>query len=346
MESDPQAGFRTADGGADRGVSPAVGTAALILIVILLVAVSGTVIMSIPERTDPSPDVVLELQAGDRFPTHYLRHEGGDRLGGTGRTEIRGIATPDILHSDELIAGERRAVVPTDEEIQLVWFGDDGTSYVLWRASPSSHLDVSPDEGCGWVANRTNNGSDPITVDGLTVNCDIITEGDIDLVNGGIIVGNTTSTRDNVDLDESAVYGPVGAAGDVDLDGTDVSGSVTSGGSDVVVTDGSDVDGDVTIGSGGNVDIDGGSSVAGTVTAGNAIHLDSVTIEGDVVSDSGDVYVSGSTVGGDVRTDGTVDLNGTTVAGDVYVDSDSFSCSDSEINGQDCGSYTPKDPDG
>jgi len=34
-----------------------------------------------------------------------------------------------------------------------------------------------------------------------------------------------------------------------------------------------------------------------------------------------------------------------TVSGHVYVDSGDFSCSDSTINGEDCGTYTPKDPD-
>ncbi|PSQ17273.1 hypothetical protein BRD00_08150 [Halobacteriales archaeon QS_8_69_26] len=331
-----------------RAVSPVVGTALLLVIVVLAVVVAAQVFMKIGEEPDPSPDVVMDLEKGEFAPVHYLHHGGGDDLGGNGKTRIRGIANPDVLHDEELNAGDREEVipvVPVDEEVQVVWRGDDGTSYVLWRFHPSSYLDRSVDEGCGWVAAETNDGSDPITVDGVVVNCDIITNGDIDVVNDAVIIGNATSLANNVDLDESVVYGPVNADGDVDLDGTNVSGSVDSDGSDVVLTDGSRVGGDVTIGSGGNVDIDGGSSVEGNVEAGNRIDLDSTTVGGNVVSDAGDVVVTDSTVGGDIKTDGTVDLDNATVTGDVYVDPGDFSCSDSTINGQDCGSYSPKDPD-
>lgn len=329
----------------DRGVSQVVAVAVLIVIVVLLVAVSATVLLGFPERSDPSPDVVLDLEPKGGSPRAYLRHEGGEPLGGTGRTEIRGIADPDALHDERLTAGERHEVIPVADEIRVVWFGSEDNSYVIWRGRPASHLNISADEGCGWVDSQTNNGTAPITVDGITVTCDVITEGDIDVVNGAVIVGNTTSTQNNVDLDGSTVHGPVGASGDVDLDGTNVSGSVTSSGSDIVVTDGSNVDGDVRIGAGGNVDIDGGSSVGGTVAAGGAISLDSVTVGGSVVGDASDVDISDTTIDGDVKSAGSVDLSGTTVAGDVYVDPGSFSCSDSEINGQSCGEYTPKDPD-
>lgn len=329
----------------DRGMSQVVAVAVLIVIVILLVAVSATVLLGFPERSDPSPDVVLELEPKDGSPRAFLRHEGGDPLGGTGHTDIRGIADPDTLHEERLTAGERHKVVPIAAEIRIVWVGGQDNSYVIWRGQPASHLDISADEGCAWVASQTNNGTAPITVDGLTVTCDVTTEGDIDVVNGATIVGNATSTQNNVDLDGSTVYGPVGASGDVDLDGTNVSGSVTSSGSDIVLTDGSRVSGDVRIGAGGNVDVDGGSTVEGTIEAGGAISLDSVTVGGSVVGDASDVDISDATIDGDIRSAGSVDLSGTTVAGDVYVDPGSFSCSDSEINGQACGAYTPKDPD-
>ncbi|PSP52500.1 hypothetical protein BRC67_04125, partial [Halobacteriales archaeon QH_3_68_24] len=58
-----------------------------------------------------------------------------------------------------------------------------------------------------------------------------------------------------------------------------------------------------------------------------------------------DVDISDSTVEGSVVGSNGVDLDGVTVTGHVYAPSGSFSCSDSTINGQDCGSYTPRDPD-
>ncbi len=334
--------------GDDRGLSPVVGGVLLIAIVVALAGVLAVIVLGIGERPDPTPDVVLDLEEGEFAPVHRLRHEGGDDLGGTGKTEIRGIANPEVLHDRQLTAGNEEAVipvVPTDETVEVVWYGDSGTSYVLRELRPSSYLEVSPDKDCGWADAETNGGTDPITVDGIVVTCDVVTQGDVDVVNGAVVVGNTTSTSNNVDLDESTVYGPVGADGDVDLDGTNVSGSVTSSGDDVVLTDDSTVGGEVRIGAGGNVDVDGGSSVGGTVAAGNAISIDAASVGGDVVSDGGTVTVSGSTIDGDVKSGGVVDISDATVSGDVYVDPGDFSCSNATIDGQDCGSYTPEDPD-
>jgi flagellin-like protein len=376
----------------DRGISPGIGVLLLLGIVFLLAAITASIFLSIGEEPDPTPNVVLDLEEAEHPPVHLLRHEGGDDLGGNGRTEVRGIADPQILHDEELTAGDGREVIPVvpiDEEVKVIWYGEDDTSYVLWRFEPSSYLPVSPDEDCGWVKAETNNGTDDIDVDGVVVNCDIITEGDVVVLNDAVIVGNTTSIQNSVDLDESAVYGPVLSDGDVDLDGTNVSESVEStGDGDIDLTDGSNVGGDVRTGAGGNVDMDGGSSVDGDVEAGGDVDVDSATVGGDLVSSGGDgdiVLTGGSNVDGDVRTgaDGSVDIDGgssvdgdveaggdvsvdsatiegdvvisggdgdvaldnVTVSGHVYVDSGDFSCSDSTINGEDCGTYTPKDPD-
>jgi len=270
--------------GDDRGVSPVIGSVLLVAIVIALGAVSAAVFLGLPEQPHASPDVVLELEEGQFAPTHVLRHESGDSLGGTGRTEIRGIADPEALHDEELSAGEDESVipvVPVDETVRIVWQADQDTGYIIWEGRPSSYLDPAPDEGCEWVDAETNGGTDPITIDGIVVTCDVITEGDIDIQNGSTIVGEVNSTQNNVDLDESTVYGPVAADGDVDIDGTKVSGSVVATGDDVVITDGSAIGGDVRAGAGTNVDVDGGSSIAGRVYLdGGSFSCSNATISG------------------------------------------------------------------
>ncbi|PSQ07389.1 hypothetical protein BRC95_04135 [Halobacteriales archaeon QS_5_68_33] len=145
-----------------------------------------------------------------------------------------------------------------------------------------------------------------------------------------------------VDLDDGTVYGFVRSESAVDLDGTLVSADVTAGG-DVTITDGSTVGGAVEAGPSGSVDADGGSTLGGPVTAGNDVALSSVTVGGDVRAP--DVDISDSTVEGSVVGSNGVQLDGVTVTGHVYAPSGSFTCTDSTVNGQDCGSYTPRDPD-
>jgi hypothetical protein len=96
----------------------------------------------------------------------------------------------------------------------------------------------------------------------------------------------------------------------IDVDNTTVQGDVHAGGNgDVDVLDGSTVEGDVVSGSSSTIDIRGGSAVDGSILG-----------------------------------DGDVSLDGVTVQGDVYVTDSQFSCSSSTIDGQDCSSYSSKDP--
>lgn len=314
----------------------------MVAIVVVLTAVAGGFVFGLFEQADPAPGVAFELEPVPDSHYYHLKHTGGEVIGGTGQTTVRGIAGSAVLHEEEFAAGEKRTVFPTAETVRVVWVGDHDNSYIIWETSVTSHVDLSPDEGCDWVAAKTNNGTDPITVDGLTVDCDIITEGDVDVVNGGTILGQVESKQNNVDLDGSTVYGPVAANGDVDLDGSEVTGSIQAEGNDVTITDGSLIGGDVSIGSGGNVDIDGGSTVQGSVSAGNAISLDTVTVEGAVLGGSGGTDISGSTIGGDVKTEGDLDSDSSTIGGQAYLGG-SFSCSASDINGADCPSYIPRD---
>lgn len=85
-------------------------------------------------------------------------------------------------------------------------------------------------------------------------------------------------------------------------------------------------------------------AVIGEVEADGDIDIrGGATYEGDVHStNSGSITMTDSTTLGAVATGGDVDVDGSTVQNHVYEDN-GFSCDSSEINGQNCGSYTPED---
>jgi hypothetical protein len=84
--------------------------------------------------------------------------------------------------------------------------------------------------------------------------------------------------------------------------------------------------GDVTAVESGGVDADGDSTIRGSVSAAGDVEFDTVTVGGDVEG----AYVN---------------LVDTTVEGDVYAPTGGFTCTNSTIDGQECGSYTPNDLD-
>jgi hypothetical protein len=68
-------------------------------------------------------------------------------------------------------------VVPIAGTVQVVWFGTDGTSYIVWETSVDPEFDVpSADVGCQWIANESNDGVDPVKVSGTVVDCDVTTD--------------------------------------------------------------------------------------------------------------------------------------------------------------------------
>ena len=314
-------------------MSPVVGTVLLVAIVVALSALVAAVAFGTGGPREPAPDVVLELEQTDRPVAHELVVEGGDTLVGE-KVEFRGTADEDPL-AGRLRAGESVTVYPVEDTVRVVWFGEYTTTQILATFDPDP--DLPPvDERCNWVEGRAPD----VDID-LVVDCNVITAGDADILSSGVVIGEV-DTDDPVDVDHGTVYGSVASDGAADLDGALVSGDVTAGG-DVTITDGSTVGGAVEAGPSGSVDADRGSTLGGPVTAGNDVALSSVTVGGDVRAP--DVDISDSTVEGSVVGSNGVQLDGVTVTGHVYAPSGSFTCTDSTVNGQDCGSYTPRDPD-
>jgi hypothetical protein len=319
-------------------VSPVVGTVLLVAIVVALSALVAAVAFGTGGPREPAPDVVLELEQTDRPVAHELVVEGGDTLVGE-KVEFRGTADEDPL-AGRLRAGESVTVYPVEDTVRVVWFGEYTTTQILATFDPDP--DLPPvDEGCNWVESTTGGHTNPVTVD-VVVDCNVETEGAVDVVDPGVVIGDVDSYDNAVDLDHGTVYGFVRSDSAVDLDRTLVSADVTAGG-DVTITDESTVRGAVETGPSGSIDADGGSQLGGPVVAGDDVALDSVTV--GVVVRGPDVDISDSTVEGSVVGSNGVQLDGVTVTGHVYAPSGSFSCSDSTINGQDCVSYTPRDPD-
>jgi len=313
-------------------VSPVVGTVLLVAIVVVLAGLAASFALGTGGPREPAPEVVLELEPTDRPVAHELTVESGDPLVGE-KIELRGTSDGTPL-TGRLKAGETVTVYPLESTVEVVWFGEYDTTQILATFDADPDL-PAVDEGCNWVE---DNGPD---VDiNIVVECDVITVGDADVLSSGVVIGEV-DTDQPVDVDHGTVYGPVSSNNAADLDNAKVTGNVEAGG-DVTVTDESTIGGSLTTGSAGSINVDGGSTVGGSVVAGDDITLNGVTVEGDV--DAPDVDIADSTVESDVVGSSVVQLDGVTVTGDVYAPSGSFSCSDSTVDGQDCSSYTPKDP--
>lgn len=359
----------------DRGVSPVVGSVLLVAIAILLASALVYGFLSLGEEREPQPDVALDLEAADDGVVHRLVHEQGDRLDGE-QVTLRGAADPDALGESALTAGGRVELYAVDSEIEVVYTGDHGTTYLLGTFEAERRV-PAPDEGCDWVDSETSGGSDDATVDGIVVDCTVDTDGVITVRNDGVVIGDTTSGAKNLDADDARVYGDVAVEKDVNLQDGTVTGSVTArteqvklgngtveGAVDaaklVELADGSSAGGDVTSDTKGVKVLD--SEVDGSITAVEDVKVDAGTVEGpietaneieviagssvdgDLASDDDQVKVLNSEVSGAVVTEGNVKLDGATVEGDVYVGG-SFDCTDSTVDGQDCDAYSPKDPD-
>jgi flagellin-like protein len=309
---------------ADRGISPVIGTVLLVGIVVILIAVSAALFFGIADTSDPAPRIVMDADSQDDGVEYTLRHERGDTVDGD-NVRLEGAADPDATVGDRLTAGYEVTVYPTAEEIAVVWYDDRDTSYVLTTVEVSRAF-PEPDEGCDWVDDESNGGSDPITIDGLVVNCDVETNDQVEVQNGGAVVGEVVSDSKELDADDAEIYGDVDVEKVLNVQNGTVTGDATSRTADVKIHTGSTVEGSVE------------AEKVAEVTDGSEV-------EGDVQSRSKDAKILDSTVGGAVTANGTVKLDGADVAGHVYADPSDFDCTDSTINGESCGSYTPKDPE-
>lgn len=320
-----------------RALSPVLGTILVVAIVVLLASVAAYVTFGLTEEREPAPNVVLDLAETAGPAAHDFELENGDPLRGE-KVTIRGIVNEDGFQ-DRLAAGETVTVYPIEDTVTVVWFGEHGTSYVLATFEPETDL-PEPDEDCNWVESQTGGHTSSVTVD-VVVDCNVMTQGDVDVVDPGIVIGDVESDANTVDVDHGEVYGSVTADSALDLDGSRVVGDVVAG-DDVTITDETTVGGDIETGSAGSIDIDSDSTVDGSLSAGDDIALASMTVGGDV--EAPDVDIANTEIDGSVVGTSIVSLDGVTVSGDVYAPAGSFSCTDSTINGQDCAAYTPEDP--
>lgn len=309
----------------ERAVSPVIGVVLMTAIVVALGVVSGGILLGLSEEPDPAPGVTMSLEAEGPAALHALVHETGDRLDGDQLT-LRGAADPSALAGTELAAGERRRVVPIDTELALVWTGEDDTAHVIWEATVAESDTVpESDHACPWVDSESNGGVDAVKINGDVVDCDVVTAENIEVNQGGIVIGETDSEAKDIDADDATFYGDIATETNINAQDSMVVGDATS--ADLAKIDNTTVTGSVA--GQDTVDVISGSSVGGDVTTGDAL-----------------VKVLDSEVSGSVKSDGDVKLDGATIEGDVYVDeaTNSFDCTDSTIDGEDCSAYTPKDP--
>lgn len=313
------------DGATDeRGISPVVGVVLMVAIVVAIGAVSAGMLFGLSEEREPSPDVTLSLEATDRPAQHAIVHDTGDGLVGE-RVELRGTTDPDALDGTELTAGARQPIYPVEDTVEVVWHGDDGTSYVLWEFEVDPDETVpEPDERCPWVDTESDGGTEDVKMDDLVVACDVETDKVIEVQNGSVVIGDTVSESKEVDADDATFYGDVHVDNNLNIQDGLVTGSVDS--NDLVKVDNSSVDGSIEAGD--TTEVIAGSSVGD-----------------DVVSD-GHVKVQNSDVSGSVVSADSVKLDGATVSDDVYVAADLDCTNNSTIDGQDCAAYSPKNPDG
>lgn len=317
--------------GDQRAITPVVGGVLLVAIVLLLSVVTVGMVLNLNQEQEPAPEVAMSLEPVETSSEEYrLVHKSGDRLNGD-KVELLGVEDPDSMKGSTLNAGDRHNLVPTEETVRVIYHGEHGNSYTLYEfsvdiSSDDSGLSLpSADEGCSWVSTESGDGTDPVKVDGLVVDCDVTTDDPIEVLSGGAIIGDTQSNNKDLDLDDGTVYGDVAADDVVNVQNGAVYGTVVSNTSDVKIDN---------------------SSVSESIEGEKVVEvINGGTVDGDAVSTTKPVKIlSGSTVEGDITSGDSVKLTDATVKGDVYIDPEDFDCSNSTIDGQNCGSYSPKDP--
>lgn len=252
-----------------------IGTVLLVAIAVLLASVAAYVAFGATEEREPAPEVTTELEPVERPGAYELELTNGERLDGE-QVELRGAADENALRNRDLLAGDSVTIFPTDGQLQLVWFGEYESSYVLGEFEVDPEL-PEPDEGCSWVEDKRTDGSSSSTV-GSVVECDVVLPDSIDFDPGGVVIGKVHSRNSYVSIDNgvTAVYGPVEADQSVDVDSSNVTGSVTAG--DDITADAARIWGDVR---GTDVDLDN-TVVHGSVRSTGPVNLDGTTVQGHV----------------------------------------------------------------
>jgi flagellin-like protein len=322
-------------GSAERGISPVIGVILMVAIVVVMSAVTAMMIFGAQEGgAEPAPNVVMSVESGADDITHTLYHEGGEMLVGD-KVTLKGAANPDVMNGKTLTQGDTIDFLPTEEDLKLVFTGENDRGHVLRTFEPDRTVPV-PDEGCGYVNSETSGGVDDITLDDVVVNCDITTQGKITLKNDAVVIGDMESTTGNVNINQGETIGSVTADGTVTIPNGDVDGSVTAKNGNVDMSKGS-VSGDIVSESAG-VDLadNGPVEVGGSVDAANDFGMDEGTVEGSVSAVNA-VDVGTGTIGGDITSSGAgVDLgdNGpVTVTGTIEAQNDIGVNGDADIEG-------------
>lgn len=182
---------RPVAGGDERGISPVVGGALLIAIVVLLATVTGAIMLGLTDDDPPAPSTRLELQATTSCG-FQLVHRGGDALDGD-RVTVQGLEDPSALSGRELTAEDAVSVTPSDERVRVVWNAPDGDrDYVLREFS------VDTGVSAGWACSGgtvltggtsgqirvITPGEDPITLS-ATSDLDALGNTDVDVTDDG-----------------------------------------------------------------------------------------------------------------------------------------------------------------
>lgn len=251
-----------------------------------------------------------------------------------GNLEVEGAVILDTLSMDGNGASMDRGGVSSDKTIDVTGVSDTVrfmhiTTNRVTASIVNSELSLKtptlpyPDEQCGYVEDETDGGTEDIDIVGIVVDCDVETDKTVEVDGDGFIIGDAVS--DELDLDQGTVDGDADIEAVLDVQDGTVTGSATSNTA--------------------NVNLDN-ATVEGSVTAEKVVDIiRGSTVGGDVESKSKNVKVLSSTVSGSITANEQVKLDDATVKGDVYIDESKFDCTDSTINGQDCTSYSPRDPD-
>lgn len=110
----------------ERGISPVIGAVLTVIVVTLLAAVTSAMVFGLFEETEAPPQAELDVQSIECG--YALVHETGDPIGGE-QVEIRGVEETDALADEQLTAGDRQQLEPTDDEITIIWEGAGGDTH-------------------------------------------------------------------------------------------------------------------------------------------------------------------------------------------------------------------------
>lgn len=367
------------DASDERAITPVIGVALMIAVTVTLVVIVAPVVIAVSgDAGDPTPqaefgfsyDEGVEPATTDTFGNTKsdvngaglmtIVLEDGQNIE-AGKLEIRGGASGGTLSDadryapdDTVIPGEEiRVWVNRGDDIQIIWNDPNaGESAVLaeFAVRPTTDLPVfvpEPGEDCEWVEEQLASGSD-LTIDGIVVDCDLssYTVDDVDIVNGGAIVGDVPIGGD-LNMDDGTVYiGDVQTAGTLTMDnGAEIGGEVVVNGSSTTSIQDSNVRGSVVVE--GPVSVTS-ATIGGELDANGDLSVDDGIIEGQADATGDVTLTSGSRVLGDAKSAQTISLDDASeIDGDAKVPDvpTDLICNDgdsSTVAGVGCEEY--KDP--